>query len=197
MFNTQTKNELKLGNPTAFKEVFSVLYPRLKGYCSLFIHNKDQIEDVIQESFITLWDKRASINPDKSIESFVFVIVRNNCLNYLKKQKLNVNIIDFDNIKINELQYLYQLDFTTKEERSMEELLIESLQSSINKLPTKMKEVFIKCKIEGKNQKEVAKELGISLKMIEKHISKSKKKIKENLIHLHPELIVLIALLVE
>jgi RNA polymerase sigma-70 factor (ECF subfamily) len=197
MFNWITKNELKLGNPKAFKEVFRVLYPRLKGYCRLFIHNEDQIEDIIQESFITLWEKHDTIKPDKSVESFVFVIVRNSCLNYLKKEKLNNNQINLDKIKIEELQYLYQLDFTNKEEKSVEELLIESFQSAVNELPDKMKQVFTLCKIEGRKQKEVAEELGISLKMVEKHISKSKQQIRNKLANQYPLLIVLITYLFE
>jgi len=197
MFNWLTKNELKLGNPEAFKEVFRILYPRLKGYCRLFIHNEDQIEDIIQESFITLWEKHESIKPDKSIESFVFVIVRNRCLNYLKKEKLTSNQVNLDNINIEELQYLYHLDFVEKEEKSMEELLIESFQKAVNELPNKMKLVFTKCKIEGIRQKEVAKELGISLKMVEKHISKSKQQIRIKLANQYPLLIVLITFLFE
>ncbi len=197
MFNRLTKNELKSGNPEAFKEVFRVLYPRLKGYCSLFIHNEDQIEDIIQESFITLWEKHDTIKPDKSVESLVFVIVRNRCLNYLKKEKLNNNRVNLDNINIEELQYLYQLDFTNKEEKSVEELLIESFQKAVNELPDKMKLVFTKCKIEGKKQKEVAEELGISLKMVEKHISKSKQQIRKALTLQYPTLLILIAFLID
>ncbi len=197
MFNWITKNELKLGNPEAFKEVFRILYPRLKGYCRLFIHNEDQIEDIIQESFITLWEKHESIKPDKSVESFVFVIVRNRCLNYLKKDKLISNKVNLDNINIEELQYLYHLDFIEKEEKSMEELLIESFQKAVNELPDKMKLVFTKCKIEGIKQKEVAEELGISLKMVEKHISKSKQQIRNKLANQYPLLIALITFLFE
>ncbi len=197
MFNWLTKKELKSGNPEAFKEVFRVLYPRLKGYCRLFVHNEDQIEDIIQESFITLWEKHDTINPEKSVESFVFVIVRNRCLNYLKKEKLNNNQVNLDNINIEELQYLYQLDFTNKEEKSVEELLIESFQKAVNELPDKMKLVFTKCKIEGKKQKEVAEELGISIKMVEKHISKSKQQIRKVLTLQYPTLLVLIAFLID
>ncbi len=197
MFNWLTKKELKSGNPEAFKEVFRVLYPRLKGYCRLFVHNEDQIEDIIQESFITLWEKHDTIKPEKSVESFVFVIVRNRCLNYLKKEKLNNNQVNLDNINIEELQYLYQLDFTNKEEKSVEELLIESFQKAVNELPDKMKLVFTKCKIEGKKQKEVAEELGISIKMVEKHISKSKQQIRKVLTLQYPTLLVLIAFLID
>lgn len=197
MFDFQTKIELKRGNPSAFKEVFSLLYLRLKGYCKLFIANESQVEDIIQESFITLWEKRDSIKPNKSVESYVFVIVRNRCLNVLKKQKLEDGKIELDNLNVIELQYLYQLDFTEKEDKSMEEMLIASFQSAVEELPDKMKQVFTKCKIEGQKQKEVAKELGISLKMVEKHISKAKQQICEKLVQQYPALIILITLFIE
>ena len=156
MFDIKTKTELKRGNPSAFKEVFRLLYPRLKGYCKLFITNQNQVEDIIQESFITLWEKRESIKPNKSVESYVFVIVRNRCLNVLKKQKLEEGKIELDNLNAIELQYLYQLDFIEKEEKSMEEMLTASFQNAIEELPNRMKKVFTKCKIEGRKQKEVA-----------------------------------------
>ncbi|MBT3382455.1 MAG: RNA polymerase sigma-70 factor [Prolixibacteraceae bacterium] len=197
MFDIKTKTELKRGNPSAFKEVFRLLYPRLKGYCKLFITNQNQVEDIIQESFITLWEKRESIKPNKSVESYVFVIVRNRCLNVLKKQKLEEGKIELDNLNAIELQYLYQLDFIEKEEKSMEEMLTASFQNAIEELPNRMKKVFTKCKIEGRKQKEVAKELGISLKMVEKHISKAKQQIRKKLLQQYPALIVLIALFIE
>jgi RNA polymerase sigma-70 factor, ECF subfamily len=60
-----------------------------------------------------------------------------------------------------------------------------------------MKAVFIKCKIEGRKQKEVAEELGISLKMVEKHISGAKYRIKEKLLKQYPILVVLVLMLME
>ena len=195
MFGNQTKTELKYGNPAAYKEVFRLLYPRLKGYCKLFIRDDAQVEDIIQETFISLWDNRTSIKTEKSVESLVFVMLRNRCLNFLKKQKLESEYIDIDRLNVNELQYLYQLDFTDSEEKSMEEMLIESFRDAVEELPEKMKVVFKKCKIEGQKQKQVAEELGISLKMVEKQIAKAKLQIREKLIKQYPALALLIALL--
>lgn len=197
MFDIQTKIELKRGNPTAFKEVFRLLYPRLKGYCKLFVQDDFQVEDIIQETFISLWDNKDSIKPDKTIESYVFVILRNKCLNFLKKKKLEDSKIDVENLSVVELQFLYQLDFTEKEEKSLEEQLIKSFTNAVDKLPTKMKTVFTLCKIEGKKQKEVAEELGISLKMVEKHIAKAKLQIRQTLILQYPALMILIAMMLE
>ena len=124
-------------------------------------------------------------------------MVRNRCLNHLKKQKLEGVKIDINNLNVVELQYLYQLDFIKKEEKSMEELLLASFQIAVEELPLKMKQVFTKCKIEGRGQKEVSKEMGISLKMVEKHISKAKLQICGKLIKLYPTLTLLVTLLVD
>ena len=172
MLNLTSITELRKGNPTAYKELFNVLYPRLKVYCSFFISDKSLVEDVIQESFIALWEKRDTIRPEKVG-------------------------FDMDNLQVNELQYLYQLDFTGKEGKSMEEELIESIKTAVDNLPPKMKHVFTRCKIEGLKQTEVAHELGISLKMVEKQIFKAKKRIRGKLLEQYPALLVLIALLLE
>jgi RNA polymerase sigma-70 factor, ECF subfamily len=195
MFSIETKRELQKGNPEAYREVFRLLYPRLKGYCKLFVSDENEVEDLIQECFITLWDKRETIDVQKRLESFLFVIIRNKCLNFLKTQKFDSENISTDNLQIAELQYLYQLDLAEKEEKSLEELLIQTFQESVNEMPAKMKEVFVKCKLEGKKQKEVAEELGISIKMVEKQISKAKKQIREQLLKKYPAMVVLIAML--
>ncbi|MCE4565821.1 RNA polymerase sigma-70 factor [Maribellus sp. CM-23] len=192
--DTALNIELRKGNPSAYKELFVLLYPRLKSYCRLFIKEEAEVEDLIQETFIALWNKRENVRENNSIESLIFVMVRNRCLNHLKKVSLEQHRVDLENITINELQYLYQLDFSGKEEKSMEEMLIESFREIVGTLPDKMKEVFIQCKIEGRQQKQVAEEMGISLKTIEKHIAQAKYHIRKELIMRHPEMILVIML---
>lgn len=197
MFDIQTNINLKKGNPATFKDVFALLYPRMKGYCKLFFTSDDLVDDIIQETFITLWEKRNDIRTDKAIESYIFVMLRNKCLNVLKKQKLENPNIDIESLDTEQLQYLYQLDFLGKEERSLEEELIVAFQKAIDTLPTKMKTVFVMSKLEGRKQKEIAEELDISLKMVEKHMAKAKQHIREKLIHQFPTLLVLISFLID
>ncbi len=198
LFGIDTKTELRKGNPVAFKEVFTVLYPRLKGYCKLFVADGNHVEDLIQETFIAVWDKRASIKPGKSIESYVFVILRNKCLNFLKtQQRLNYDVVALKDLKVEDLQFLYHLDFIEREDRSLEEQLIESLKQAIDELPDKMKQVFFLCKVKGKKQKEVARELNISVKTVEKHIALAKHQIRAKLQDQYPALLVFIAMILE
>ncbi len=195
MFNTETKTGLRKGNPEAFREVFGILYPRLKGYCKLFVSDVSEVENIIQDTFIELWEKRSSIDIGKRVESYIFVIVRNRCLNFLKKLRMESEIISIDNLNVSELQFLYQLDLNEKEEKSLEEMLVLSFREAVNELPPKMKAVFVQCKLEGKKQKEVSEEMGISLKMVEKQITKSKKQIREKLIKKYPSLLLITMML--
>ena len=195
MLEYQTKLDLKKGNPDAYKEVFRLLYPRLKAYCKLFIKNDNEVEDIIQEAFITLWEKRRIIKADKSVESWIFVVVRNRCLNRLKRNKLEDEDFEIEDLKRKDLQYLYQLDFIKREEKSIEEMLGESLREAIHTLPGKMQKVLIACKIEGRKQQEVADELGISLKMVEKHIANAKKQLYKQLIRKYKRFIILMSTL--
>ena len=181
MFSIEIKRELKKGNPEAYKQLFRLLYPRLKGYCMLFVSDENEAEDIIQDSFISFWEKRNSINIKQPIESYLFVIVKNKCLNYLKNLRLESRNIPYEQLHATELQHLYQLDLLEKEEQSLEDILIHCFHESVNELPPKMRDVFIKCKLEGRKQKDVAEELGISLKMVEKHIAGAKKQINNRL----------------
>lgn len=188
---------LKEGNPAAYEELFKQTFPRMLGYCNLFIHDQSQANDLVQECFIKLWEKHSSINLHQSVESLLFVMLRNRCLNYLRDQKIHAVDKKLDKLEENELQHLFQLDFMGREEITLEEELIMAIRESVDKLPEKRKVVFFKAKIEGKKNKEVADELDISVKAVEKHLHEAKEQIRKEMILKFPLLTVLIALLLE
>ncbi len=197
MYDIALNKKLKQGNPEAYSSLFKELQPRMTCYCRLFINYEDQIKDLIQDCFTHLWDKRENIDIHKSIESYLFVILKNKCLRILKEKQLSLNNVNIEELAINEIQYLYQLDFTEKKEKSLEERLITSLKEAINELPAKRKEVFIKSKIEGKKQKEIAEELDISVKAVEKHISQAKEQLRKKLEKEYAMLSIIIAILLQ
>jgi RNA polymerase sigma-70 factor (ECF subfamily) len=185
------------GNPTAYEELFKQNFARMLGYCRLFIHDNAQANDLVQECFVKLWEKRQIIKTSQSVEGLLFVMLRNRCLNYLREQKLHAQDRNINLLEENDLQYLYQLDFTGEEEKSLEERLLESIHESVNKLPEKRKLVFIKAKIEGKKNKEVAEELGISVKAVEKYLHQAKEQIRLEMLEKFPLLSFLVAFLLK
>ncbi len=181
MCDFELTNKLKSGDPSAFSSFYRETYPRLIGYCSLFIKDSKLREDLVQDCYENIWTQKEKIDTSKSIESLLFVMLRNKCLNYLKSEKTHHNVYLSDEFAIEELQFLYQLDFTSKEGNSIEEELIESLKRAISDLPDKRKNIFIECKVNGRKQKEVANELGITVKAVEKHLSQAKNQLRKQL----------------
>lgn len=187
--------ELRSGSPVGYEKLYSLTSARLKRYCSIFLKDAVLVEDMVQNSYVRLWEKRERIQPGKSVENLLFTITRNQCLNYLRDQKLAAASISIDEYTWSELQHLYQIDFTGGEEKSIEEQLFEALQEAISQLPARQNQVLVMCKIKGMKQKDVAEELGISVKAVEKNLDKAKHNLRETLTRRFPELAFLIILL--
>ena len=185
------------GDPGAFEELFKQTFARLMGYCRLFIHDQSQANDLVQECFIKLWEKHSTIKPEQSVESLLFVMLRNRCLNYLRDQKTKGYQESMSYVEESELQHLFQLDFTGREEITLEEELMLAIRESIDHLPEKRKMVFIKAKMEGRKNKEIAEELAISVKAVEKHLHQAKEQIRQEVMVKFPLLSVLIAMLLK
>ena len=195
--NYQLNIRLKEGNPSAYEELFKQIFPRMIGYCRLFVHDQAQSNDLVQECFVKLWEKRSTIKPSQSVENLLFVMLRNRCLNYLRDQKMQMGDQKIGNLGENDLQHLYQIDFSGKEEKTLEENLIDAIRQSIEKLPEKRKLVFTKAKIEGKKNREIADELGISVKAVEKHLHQAKEQIRHEVLVKFPVFAALLAMLLK
>lgn len=166
---------IKSGDIEAFEFLYKTYHPRLRNYVSHFITDEDAILDIIQEGFLYLWENHATIILNK-VTSLIFTIVRNRTLNYLKHQVImqrhRSEIMGSDKGE----ERLYHLDFTnTPEEILMHEELKVLIDNIIDSLPPRTKEVFVMSRFEGKKNREIAEELGITVKVVEKHITKALK----------------------
>ncbi len=189
--------ELRSGSPTGYEKLYSLTSARLKRYCGIFLKDAVLVEDIVQNSYVRLWEKREQIQSGRSVESLLFTITRNQCLNYLRDQKLTAATFSIDEFSWSKLQHLYQIDFTGEEEKTIEEQLFDALQEAINQLPARQNQVLVMCKIKGKKQREVAEELGISVKAVEKNLDKAKHNLRETLTRRFPELTFLIVFLLK
>lgn len=186
MNKVDLNTKLQKGEPEAFESIFKLIYPRLISYCKLFIKSNAQAEDLVQECFVQLWQKRNSIVPSQSIESFLFVMLKHRCLNFLRDDPTMILKDDITSLKTRDLQQLFEIDFTGTENKTVEEELLDALMEEIEKLPEKRKLVFIKSKFEGMKNKEIAAQLGISIKTVEKHLHQAKEQIQKELTAKYP-----------
>ncbi|WP_052052733.1 RNA polymerase sigma-70 factor [Prevotella sp. S7 MS 2] len=164
---------IKDGHINSYERVFHMYYPRLKAYAMHFILDADEAQDIVQECFITLWERRKLLITT-SLSSLLFVMVRNRCFNHLRHEAL---ISRFPSTHIPESpgsEALYQLNLINDAEH---ELLYNELRRQIDDvldtLPERSKQIFTMSRLEGMKNREIAEQLGISIKVVERHISRA------------------------
>jgi len=165
--------ELHKGSGEAFEFLFKNYYPRLRGYAGRFIDDPETVRDIIQDCFANLWEKRSSLK-SVSIQSLLFAMVRNACINYLKhRDMIDMHRLEYTAITEGE-ERLYHVDFAFEpEQKLLYAELQEQIKRVIDKLPDRCREVFLLSRFEKLKNKDIAEKLQISIKAVEKHMQKA------------------------
>ena len=80
--------KFRAGNGVIFKEIFDRYYLPVKSYGFQYIEDDEIVEDFVQDAFLKVWEKRADFYFVAAIKSFLYMSVRNACLDYLRHQKV-------------------------------------------------------------------------------------------------------------
>ena len=129
-------------------------------------------EDIVQEIFLKVWEKRESLQMDEAVQSYLYRSCYNTALNLLKQQKRNT---DIDSLELS----VAGAD-TAEKDLSFLEAEAEILKA-IDALPPKTKLVFSLSRFEELSYKEIAERLDISVKSVEKHMGIALQRLRENL----------------
>ena len=153
--------------------LFSTYYLRLCRYAMRFVREESATEDLVQDCFLRLYERRAELTP-VSVSSLLFTMVRNRCLNYLKHQVL-VEGYQTDALRQpSGSEQLYALDMTGNADAAvLYDDLKHQLDAIIAGLSPRTREIFSMSRSQGLSNKEIGEALDISVKVVEKHITKA------------------------
>ena len=166
--------ETKKGNLKAFDQIYNFYSQRLYGFAFSLLKNHEDAKEIVQETFIKLWNKREQINPGQSFKTFLFTISYNTSIDLLRKRLKEDRFKDHLKMHLKIHEQSADSLITYKELNGI-------LQKAIDKLPSQQKKVFLMSREEGLSYKEISKKLDISLKTIESHIYLALKTIREKM----------------
>lgn len=179
-FESETFKSFTKGEQAAFTYFYNKYFRRITSFSEQFIYDKDEAENLTQEAFINLWQNRENIDSINGIQSFLYTYAKSKCLNFIRHNKVKDKFKnDLLNHKERELdiEILNSIQFDTLELTELERIINES----INDLPPKTREVFIKKRFENKKNAEIAEEMQVTLKAVEAHMTKALKILKTKL----------------
>lgn len=144
-----------------FESAFSSYSKGLLVYAREFLSSKEEAEDIVGDVFVALWEKIDTVAAE-AIKQYLFSSTRNRCLNYLSHLKVRSSyqekILKDGNI------------ICPSPNMFIENELRDFLNAAIDKLPPQKKKIFIMNKVENRSYAEIAKELNISVKTVDKHL---------------------------
>lgn len=158
-------------NKVEFQSLFKTYYSPLCAFAHRILKNKSEAEEVVQQVFINIWDKRKQIKIDVSYQSYLHRAVRNTCLNHLKKERTR------DKHESDSFEgYFDQTDM-----RYSDPYLGKIISDAIDTLPDRCKMIFELNRFEGMSYQQAADHLQLSIKTVENQIGKALKILRAEL----------------
>lgn len=163
---------IKNGNEAAFNELYDLYKVPAIRFCNSIIKDIEESENLVQEVFIKIWDKRAGVNPDLNFNSYLFTIIRNRVYDYLKEVKRNEFVKE---------RYWHNIVVHQESEPDLKEERISRIKVAVEDLTEKRRKILQLNYEEGKSYEEIASILNISKNTVKNQLVKTKQIIRAQL----------------
>ncbi len=170
--------KLTQGDAGAFEVLFKLHYTRLTLFANRFVNDLPVAEEIVADVFTDLWERGHEVTFSTSVSSYLYKMVQNRCLNYLKHQKIEnlyVAYLEKNNL-FDEVRNAVENGYEEKE-------LARQIKAAINTLPEKCREIFVLSRFSDMKYKEIASQLNISPKTVERQVSIALEKLRQTLKH--------------
>lgn len=180
MYIMRSTTDIPMSNAivSSFNEIYTSYYKKSFFFAKSYVHDDLAAEDIASDSLIKLWEKLKTEKIDY-IEPLLLTILKNKALNYLKHEE--VKRTAFESMADWHQQEL-SIRISTLESCDPNEIFSDEVESIIREtlklLPEQTRQIFLLSRFENKSNKEIAEQMGISIKGVEYHISKALKALR-------------------
>lgn len=157
----------------AYRTLFELFYSALCLFANRYVEERIIAEDLVQDVFVNIWENRKKINVESSAKNYLFVCVKNHCINHIKQEMCRQNHMDVYKTKM-EVEHDYEEFYLHTELKSL-------LDEALAKLPETYRLIFEMSRLEGNTNKEIAEKLNIPLRTVERYKVKVIEVLKKDL----------------
>ena len=180
----QLTKTLKAGDITAFEMLFRTYYQPLCNYAFTFVQDRDEAEEIVQSTFLNIWEKRENLSIHTGVKPYLYAMVRNACLNVLKHEK------------IKQQHATMEMAIAERSIESVASTVIASeleakIHDAMDHLPEQCRLIFKLSRFEDLKYAEIAEQLNISIKTVENQMGKALRIMRDQLRDYLPVLIVI------
>jgi RNA polymerase sigma-70 factor (ECF subfamily) len=159
-------SKLKVGDYLAFSYIFTAYYQDLVMFASRFTRNLNNAEEIVQDTFVKIWEEHESVKIDTSLKSYLLKLVQNKCIDWCRHNKVMQTHFNF--IMESPPQFEYETDSYL-----LYSELQKQIENALEMMPEAISEAFRMNRYKGLKYYEIAEEMHVSVRTIEVRIGKA------------------------
>ncbi len=165
---------IKNGEQSSIVLLFRMYYAPLYTYAAGMLKSKESAEEVVQDTFIKIWESRSQIEIASSLRGYLYRCVHNRCLNNIRENKNTKNLF----IPLEKLNRLSVFETAPDIIESIfSEEMEKSLAEAVASLPEQCRQIFYLCRFEELSYREISVRLGISLSTVKTQMQRAMSKL--------------------
>jgi len=171
--DSELARKISGGQKSAYQELFERYAPRIYKFSLSYLKNKKDAEELVQDVFLKIWEKREMLDQTKNIKSFIFKIAVNTIYDFIRRKNIENAFNDFA-----------KASFDKATDSTWHTVIFEDMQQNLNnlisQLPEQQQKIFQLSKIEGLTNDEIAANMSLSKRTVENHLYRSISFLKEH-----------------
>lgn len=173
---------IDVGSEVLFERTFKTHFKALHAYACTILRSEAMAEEMVQNVFYKLWEKRGQVNIKESLSAYLYRSVYYECLNHAKHTKVK-------NAHQSHVSY-HDRDIEQANERTSLRELEQRLAAALKDLPEQCRTIFQMSRFEELKYREIADQLGLSVKTVENQMGKALRILREKLVDFLPVIII-------
>lgn len=154
--------QIKRGDKNSFADLYRVYFHRIHSFLQGLLQDRILAEEITQDVFFRLWVNREKLNPEMMLESYLFTIAKNTVINIYKQRSTEQKYLQAQ---------VETMETSTTEENLYYKELQKLIDTTVEAMPQQQRIIFRLSRNEGLQNTEIASQLHISKRTVEKHIS--------------------------
>jgi len=163
--------KITAGDMSAFDVLYARYSRRIYKFAFSILKSQEDAESIVQDVYLSLWEKRSEIEKGASVRYYIFTIAYNASVSVLRKKARESRYVDY-------LKYIQNIEHSSADMEIEYKELNDKLNDVIDKLPDRQREIYKLHRFEGLKYQEIADKLNISVNTVENHMSRALRTIR-------------------
>ena len=171
--DSELAQKIRNSEKAAYQELFERYAPRIYQFSVSYLKNSPDAEELVQEVFLKIWEKRETLDQSKNIKAYIFKIAVNTIYDFIRRENIENSFNDF-------ARENFEKDSNPTWHAIIFEEMMTRLTHLVSRLPEQQRNVFYLSKDEGLSNDEIAEKLNLSKRTVENHLYRAVSFLKEH-----------------